>query len=136
MREFFDRLNLRIAEFMNGRNGLDNLNKFMLVLAILLMLFFAFVPFLSTVAWIILALVVFRSFSVNILARERENEKYLQIVDKPLKVFKRLNLKWTNRKTTVYFKCKNCGTHLSLPKGKGKLRVVCPKCKTEIFKRT
>ena len=39
--------------------------------------------------------------------------------------------KWTNRKTTRYFKCKGCGQVLSVPRGKGTLRVVCPKCKTE-----
>lgn len=38
MREFFDRLNLRIAEFMEGRYGLDNLNKFLLVIAFILLI--------------------------------------------------------------------------------------------------
>ena len=42
-----------------------------------------------------------------------------------------LDLLWTNRKTTRYFKCKGCGQVLSVPRGKGTLRVVCPKCKTE-----
>lgn len=39
---------------------------------------------------------------------------------------------WANRKTTKYFKCKNCGQILSVPKGKGKIRVTCPKCGTKV----
>lgn len=39
---------------------------------------------------------------------------------------------WANRKTTKYFKCKNCGQMLSVPKGKGKIRVTCPKCHTKV----
>lgn len=36
MREFFDRLNLRIAEFMEGRYGLDTINKVLLVIGLIL----------------------------------------------------------------------------------------------------
>lgn len=43
MREFFDRLNIRIAEFMEGRYGLDNLNKFLLIFGFILVFFGAIV---------------------------------------------------------------------------------------------
>ena len=33
---------------------------------------------------------------------------------------------WKGRKTTAYLKCPNCGQMLSVPKGKGKIRVTCP----------
>lgn len=35
---------------------------------------------------------------------------------------------WRERKTTRFLKCPNCGQMLSVPKGKGKIRVTCPKC--------
>lgn len=38
MREFFDRLNLRIAEFMEGRYGMDNFNKFLLIAGFIVVL--------------------------------------------------------------------------------------------------
>lgn len=38
MREFFDRLNLRIAEFMEGRYGMDNLNKFLMIAGFIIVL--------------------------------------------------------------------------------------------------
>ena len=43
MREFFDRLNMRIAEFMDGRYGLDNLNKFLLIAGLILVFFGAII---------------------------------------------------------------------------------------------
>lgn len=35
---------------------------------------------------------------------------------------------WKERKTKAFLKCPNCGTMLSVPKGKGKIIVTCPKC--------
>lgn len=35
---------------------------------------------------------------------------------------------WKERKTSAFLKCPNCGQILSVPKGKGKIRVTCPKC--------
>ena len=39
---------------------------------------------------------------------------------------------WSERKTTRFLKCPTCGQMLSVPKGKGKLRVTCPKCRTKM----
>ena len=39
---------------------------------------------------------------------------------------------WKERKTSAFLKCPNCGQILSVPKGKGKIRVTCPKCHTKM----
>lgn len=61
----------------------------------------------------------------------QENQKYLRLSAKPRRSYELAKKKWSNRKTTKYFRCKNCGQELSVPRGKGTMRVVCPKCKTE-----
>ena len=43
---------------------------------------------------------------------------------------------WKDRKTTAYLKCPNCGQMLSVPKGKGKIRVTCPKCHAKMETRS
>lgn len=46
-------------------------------------------------------------------------------LDRAKRMAKRM---WKERKTTAFLKCPNCGQVLSVPKGKGKIRVTCPKC--------
>ena len=63
--------------------------------------------------------------------RDRENAAFERAVEKPRRRLSLARKAWANRKTTRYFTCKGCGQVLSVPRGKGTLRVVCPKCKTE-----
>ena len=79
---------------------------------------------------------IVRALSKNHSRRSKEDEVFMKVVTKPKKTFNRAKLRWTNRKTTVYFKCGQCGQHLSVPKGKGKIRIICPKCGKEINKTT
>lgn len=43
---------------------------------------------------------------------------------------------WKGRKTKAFLKCPTCGTMLSVPKGKGKLIVTCPKCHSKMETRS
>ena len=43
---------------------------------------------------------------------------------------------WKDRKTKAFLKCPNCGQTLSVPKGKGRLIVTCPKCHTKMETRS
>lgn len=74
--------------------------------------------------------------SRNYSARRRELEKYQQIMEKPKAWWHLTNKRYENRHTTMYFKCKGCGTILNVPKGKGKLLVTCPKCGTKVEKKS
>lgn len=39
---------------------------------------------------------------------------------------------WQEHKTSRFLKCPNCGQILSVPKGKGRLRVTCPRCRAKM----
>ena len=41
-----------------------------------------------------------------------------------------------DRKNYIYFKCKNCKQELRIPRGKGKIKVICPHCKHEEIKKS
>ncbi len=118
---------------MQGRRGTDSFSSFLVVVGIVLLLV-SLVPGLDLLSWaafLVIAYSLFRCYSKNIAARERENAAYERIAEKPRRAYALAKKKWTNRNTTLYFKCKGCGQELSVPRGKGTLRVVCPKCKTE-----
>ncbi len=104
--------------------------------AVVLVNFFAHSGVLSTIALLLMGWGLFRCYSRNIAARAKELAKYQELMVKPKAWWRLTNKKWVNRKTTLYFKCKGCGSVLNVPKGKGKLRVTCPKCGTQVEKHS
>lgn len=128
----------RMAQWMMGRYGIDELTQALMLLgcAFVLVNFFAHSSILSTLALLLMALGIFRCYSKNIPARARELAKYQELMVKPKAWWRLLNKKWINRKTTIYFKCKGCGAVLNVPKGKGKILVTCPKCGAKEEKRS
>lgn len=113
-----------------GRYGIDSLSQFIVGVAIVLTLlgFFTGWSILSTVALVLLILSLFRCYSKNLAQRSKENDTFQRLIEQPKRYLAVARKAWVNRKTTRYFKCKNCGTFLSVPRGKGKLRVTCPTC--------
>lgn len=138
MKGFLERMQWKLAGMMQGRRGTDSFSNFLMVVGIVLLLG-SIVPGLDMLSWValvVLAYSLFRSYSKNIAARERENAAFERIVAGPEKQLSLARKKWANRKTTRYFTCKGCGQVLSVPRGKGTLRVVCPKCKTETKRKS
>ena len=138
MKNFFAQLPYKLGAMMQGRRGMDNLNVALLVVAVVLMVFEMLFGWrvLSWVSFLLLILCCVRCYSKNLQAREAENQKWLAVSARPKRWWDMLNTMYENRKTTKYFRCKGCGQILSIPRGKGTLRIVCPKCKTEVTKKS
>ena len=88
------------------------------------------------ISFVLLIVCCVRCYSKNIAVRDRENQKWLAASAKPKRWWNMLDTMYVNRKTTKYFRCKGCGQILSIPRDKGTMRIVCPKCKTEIMKKS
>ena len=138
MKGFFDRLRWRLSLWLEGRYGADSLSNVlnMVGLALLLIAVLTGLTLLWAFAMGIILLSAFRTFSKNIPQRERENEVWLNLIAKPKETISLARKAWVNRATTKYFRCKGCGAVLSVPKGKGKLRVTCPKCHWQTEKKS
>ncbi len=123
---------------MYGRYGSDILSRHLSVLALILLLisYIPYLNFLWFIAVFTLIFSTFRMFSKNIPSRRRELEKYLNFTGKIKRFFNLKKEKIKNRKTHKYYKCKNCKANLRVPKGKGKIEITCPKCKSTMIKRT
>lgn len=127
---FFNNLNDKMMNFMVGRNGVDKLARWCLGGAVVLTIVNMIVPniFLMLLSYLLLFYCLFRTFSKNVSARQAENEKFENLFSRTKSKTTSAKTKFEHRKTTVYFKCEECGQSLSVPKGKGKLKVTCPKC--------
>jgi len=131
----------KFAKFMYGRYGLDELSKFLSTLSLLVLIASMFlaqtvktVVFTAAVALLVLS--YFRIFSKNYEKRRAENRKFLNSRQRVTEKFRLRRDMWKQRKEFKFFKCPSCKAVLRVPKGKGKIRVVCKKCGTAFEKKT
>lgn len=127
-----------LQRMMIGRYGVDKLSKAMLVLTFILLIISSFTEsiIINTFAIIILALTYMRIFSRNINKRYQENMKFLQWWS-PIEVkINRMFIRLKEQKTYRFFKCTQCGQQLRVPKGKGKIKITCPRCQNSTVKKT
>ena len=127
----------RLMSFMYGRNGIDKFGRFLFIFYIFLVIaqwiISIFVPqifslILSSLIMLLAIYIFFRAFSRNLVKRQAENYKYIQLASKFKTFFLLQKSKFRDRKTHVYKKCPRCKAVLRLKKIKGKHRAVCPRC--------
>lgn len=130
----------KMARFMYGRYGSDQLGRFLLYVVMGLLLVstvVGFFPFLATqiIAWVLrilelvlLVIVICRFLSKKIYQRMAENRKYLAVKKKFVGFFTLRRDMYRDRKTHVYKKCPGCKTILRLPRRPGEHTVKCGKC--------
>lgn len=127
----------RLIRFMYGRYGTDQLYYAMGLLCLLLIIVNSFVrsPVMAIIIWLLLLLMILRSFSKNIYRRRMENEKFMAawnlIKRKTLFTVRRIREIRTHR----YHRCPHCKAMLRLPYKRGKHTVQCPKCNNEFKMR-
>ncbi len=126
MHGILERIRLGVSRFYAGRYGSDKLNLLILGLAAVLSVVNLFVgsKILSAVSFVLIVLFFLRSLSRNIPARERENRKFLGLLE-------RLRM----RKTHHIYRCPECRQLIRVPrKGGKKVEIRCPKCSATFIK--
>jgi len=120
---------------------MDELSKFLTYVGLILLVLSVFLgQTVRTVALVLAILTIgatyYRTFSKSYEKRRAENAKYLNWKN-PIREHLRLRRDmWKQRKEFKFFKCPSCKAILRVPKGKGKVRVVCKKCGTAFEKKT
>ena len=128
-----------LQRVMAGRYGVDEYSRFLNVVALVsLVLSILFNNGLSVFFWLlaIISLVwtYFRMFSRNTYKRRAENNAYLTIRYNMTRKLSGLKQRMQQKRYYRFYKCPKCGITTRVPKGKGKIRITCPKC-GEIFQR-
>ena len=116
--------------FYSGRNGSDQLSVFMVAVALVAAVASSVWPgtiagyIFAGLAIVLTAWAFFRMFSKNIEKRRNENQAFLSIF-KPF-----------HPDPWKYFKCPECHSKCRVPRGKGKIKITCPKCGKQFIRKT
>ena len=134
-RRMLARYSASVRRFMYGRYGVDQLNIFLLVTAVVLNLISMVLSWLgavcailgmgiSVVSYGLLLFCLFRLFSRNLEKRILENRRYLT---------------WKSRvmdRQNRYYRCPNCKQTVRVPRGRGKICIKCPKCSEKFIRKS
>ena len=140
----FERMRNGLIQFMYGRNGMDQLNRALLVAYLVVWMLRVLTaasihgPFYrvwDVLEWVLFILIMFRMFSKNLYRRREENQKWVNWWWKVKSSRSNARARHAD-KDHKYFTCKRCGTICRVPAGKGKIIITCPKCGAQIQGRS
>lgn len=133
----------KFIKFMQGRNGVDQLSRFTMgvaLVSIILAIFprngSALGALLDTIGLLAIVYTYYRILSKDIQRRYQENQKYLEKTNKIRMRFRKEKNMMEQRKTHHIYTCPGCGQKIRIPKGKGKIEIDCPKCHTKFVKKS
>lgn len=131
----------KLRRFMYGRYGTDQLNRFLLILSLLIWLISMFTTELLYFVTIIgLIIVYIRIFSKNTYQRRKENQVYLTYENKVKYFLQQKKAEIRQLKTHHIYKCSSCRQKIRIPRRKDnaarrRIEITCPKCRNTFIKK-
>lgn len=128
----------KIQQFMAGRYGADQLGQVILGIALVFMVVSLFSRWniFYLLALGLLVYEYYRMFSKQIDKRYQENQKFMNWRYRLVVKRSRKKEQFKQRKIYHFYRCPSCKQKVRVPKGKGKICITCPKCKTEFIKKS
>lgn len=136
---FFQRLRDRFAQFMIGRyGGTDMLGFGLLGIAGILIVVNAFArsTVLTLLEAVVLGFYLYRFFSKDIPARQKENSVYSQAALKVVRWCRNTFRHLFGDSNYKYYTCPQCHKELRVPRKKGNIEITCPQCGRSFRART
>ncbi len=128
----------KVVRFLSQRYGNDALNAFLFWVAVILFIvnFLLFDSYwIRILIQAVLIVTIYRSLSRKYAIRQQENNLFLQFTKRIRHTYlciKRQSKDPNNK----YFVCPYCAQISRIPKGRGNVEIICPKCKRKFDKRS
>lgn len=128
----------KIQRFMMGRYGTDQFGQLLMGISVVLLLISLFtrLDIFYILALGCMGYEYYRMMSRQIDRRYQENHKFMNWRY-------RLTVKWNKKKELFkqrkiyhFYKCPSCHQKVRVPRGKGRICITCPKCRTEFIKKS
>ena len=128
----------KVARFMSGRYGMDQLSRFLIWAALILACINIFCAsgFLGLLTWAALIFSYIRIFSRNFDWCRKQNYWYLDKTQKIRKLAAKYKARLITLKTHHIYTCSRCRQKIRIPRGHGRVMVRCPKCGNEFIKNS
>ncbi|MCC2231941.1 hypothetical protein AAA088_10100 [Hominifimenecus microfluidus] len=125
----------KFRQFMTGRYGADQLSRFIMACGMVTLV--CYMIFRGSL-WYYLTLILlvwnyYRALSRNYEKRYQENLKFLSLKNQVLGLFRKNPA--ADKEHRIY-RCPSCKQKVRVPRGKGKIAIVCPKCHKEFIRRS
>ena len=127
----------KLREFMYGRYGTDQLSLALFGggFAFYVLYVFTRSRLLYLISLVLYGIAIFRILSKNHTKRRIENQKFMNLWYKLKNKWVGLRADFEERKTYKHFKCPACGQKIRIPRGRGKVEILCPRCSNKFVKK-
>lgn len=127
----------KLAQFFQGRYGIDKLCYFFIILYCILCFVNIFTRsvIVTILSLLIAVFAIYRILSKNITQRQKESQIFENISIKIRYFFSSIRQWFVQCKNYCFHKCPHCQAKLRLPRKKGQHTVCCPKCNKDFKMR-
>lgn len=128
----------KIQQFMTGRYGADPFGQVLMGISMVLLVISLFSRWniFYILALGLMGYEYYRMMSKQISKCYEENQKFMNWRYKVVVKWNQKKEHLKQRKVYRFFQCPSCKQKVRVPKGKGKICITCPKCKTEFMKKS
>lgn len=127
----------KIARFLYGRYGNDQLNNFLVGLAFVIIIVNIFLnsSVLVIANYLVLAWALYRMLSKKYQKRRNELNRFLKISRPFRSGWNKVRMRFGDR-DHKYYRCPSCNQTVRVPRKRGKITITCPRCGNKFDKRT